>query len=85
MERTRLEDFVTVYSNSVQLEVSPWDFKFVFGEIKEASPIKLSIRDLIGVYMSPQHAKVFADVLNKNLKEYEEKFGKIPGPSEPQA
>lgn len=34
-------------------------------------------RVLSRIAMSPQHAKVFSDILAKGVKEYEEKFGEI--------
>jgi len=32
------------------------------------------------VMIDPQFAKVFSDILNKNIKKYEKKFGKIKAP-----
>src|SRR5260370_630066 len=78
-EHTRSDSFVSGYSNSVQLEVTPWDFKFNFGEIVEATEQQLRVRLWVAIYMSPQHAKVLSEVLAKNVATYESKFGKIPG------
>ncbi len=68
----------TIYSNNVQLRVSPWDFKFTFGEVIEVTEDSFEIKDKVVVYMSPQHAKAFADVMVKNLAQYEKNVGKIP-------
>jgi hypothetical protein len=79
--RNKAANYFSAYANSVQLETTPWDMKFVFGLISEATDQKLVIEDQCEVLLSPQHAKVFAAVLIRNIKQYEEKFGKIPGPA----
>jgi hypothetical protein len=79
--RTKAESFFSTYANSVQLEMTPWDFKFLFGILKVATEQKLEVEDSAQVYMSPQHAKVFAAVLVRHLKQYEQQFGTIPGPA----
>ena len=32
-ESVQSDKFISVYSNSANLEVTPWDFKFVFGAL----------------------------------------------------
>lgn len=71
----------TIYSNNVELRVSPYDFKMTFGEVVGLNGSSgLEVLAKCTVYMSPQHAKAFADMLVKNLAEYEVNVGKIPLP-----
>jgi hypothetical protein len=79
--RNKAERFFSIYTNSVQLEMTPWDLKFLFGTMTEATEQRLVVEDSCEVFMSPQHAKVLATLLVNNLKQYEDRFGKIPGPA----
>ena len=74
-----------LYANSVMFRTSFWDIAMDFGMIVEADEEKLVIHDLATVTMSPQHAKVFSEVLAKNIKLYEEQFGPIPSPPDDEA
>jgi hypothetical protein len=71
-----------VYSNNVALQVTPWDFKFDIGRLIEASAERLAYEVGVTVYMSPQHAKLFALMLARNVASYETQFGEIVLPSE---
>jgi hypothetical protein len=78
--------FVSVYSNDVQVQTSPWDLRLTFGELGdlEADPegnAMLSITQLAEVRLSPQLAKQLARILGEQLASYEDRFGDIPGPS----
>lgn len=68
----------TIYSNSVSLKVTPWDFKMTFGELIDATQDPIEVDEKVVVYMSPQHTKAFTAVLVNNLAEYEKAVGKIP-------
>jgi uncharacterized protein DUF3467 len=91
--RKNADTFVSVYSNNLQMEVSPWDFKLIFGEIEkgEADPtgqrlVKLHVEDKVRVSMSPQHAKAVLKVLQENVALYEKQIGPIPNqPDAPKA
>jgi hypothetical protein len=76
IEFTTSEKYVKLYSNSVNMTVTPWDFTLSFGEIKQPGE-KTVIEHLVGIVMSPQHAKVFANVLTANVREYEKNIGQI--------
>ncbi len=86
MESSRSEKFTSVYSNSTILEVTPWDFRFIFGVLIKA-PIgsAAKIENLTEVVMSPQHAKALLGVLGTNIQEYEKRVGeiKLPQPESP--
>ena len=36
------KDFISVYSNSANLEITPWDFKFIFGALEKGEDGKPS-------------------------------------------
>lgn len=78
------EKYAKMYSNSVNLVVTPWDFTFSFGEIKQPGE-KTVIENLVGIVMSPQHAKAFANILISKVHEYEKSIGeiKVPGLASP--
>jgi hypothetical protein len=77
-------DFRSVYTNNVQLTSTPYDFTFVFGE-NQAIKDNILIVDLhTKVTMSPQHAKVFAQILLDNLGKWEQAFGPIVAPNQAQ-
>jgi hypothetical protein len=73
--------FASLYINDVQIQITPWDFRFVLGVI-EKEPTKenatLGIKTLGEIRMSPQFAKRLYVVLGGQLKNYEESVGQIP-------
>ncbi len=80
IEISRREPGLFVYANQVGIAISPWDFKFQFGLITEASESILKAQEQVCVYMSPQHAKAFLELAMRQVSLYEEKFGPIPQP-----
>ena len=63
-----------VYCNEINLVMSHYDFIF---EIREILPNNLKVTHGT-ITLSPQHAKIFLNVLANNIKQYEELFGEIP-------
>jgi hypothetical protein len=84
LESFRSERFVSVYSNSMNLEVTPWDFKLIVGVLlkgqKPNEPPK--IENLVEVVMSPQHAKALLSILASNVQAYEKQVGEIKLPEQ---
>jgi len=76
-EQVIISDEASVYSNSVKLQISFYDFVLVFGEKTQNS-----INEKVKVAMSPQHTKVLTNLLNHYIEEYENKFGVIQIPKE---
>jgi hypothetical protein len=75
----RSDKFTKVYANSANLEITPWDFKLVFGElIRDKGEHK--IEEIVAVVMSPQHAKALLNVMQNNVREYEKQVGEIKLP-----
>lgn len=70
----------TYYSNEVHFYVSNSDFVFDFSAKdprKAGEAMKQNTKVQVRVVMSPQHAKIFANVLMENVKQYEERFGVV--------
>jgi Protein of unknown function (DUF3467) len=80
----RSETYAKLYANAANIEVTPWDFKLIFGELKR-SGTTFSIEQHFEVAMSPQHAKALSNLLNQNLREYEQQIGEIKLPRVPEA
>jgi hypothetical protein len=81
LETTESPTFQSVYSNSANLEVTPWDFKFVFGALKSQGAGKPpKIENRLEVVMSPQHAKALLGIFTTHLQEYEKQVGEIKLP-----
>ena len=72
------ESLPMFYANNVALKCSLWDFVLDFGLLHEATPQRIVYRDEVRVIMSPQHAKVFAQLLTDHINQYVDKFGPIP-------
>jgi hypothetical protein len=81
LESVQSDKFVSVYSNSANLEVTPWDFKFVFGALVKGEQGKLpKIENRVEVVMSPQHAKALLGIFTTYIQEYEKNVGEIKLP-----
>jgi hypothetical protein len=68
----------TYYSNVVRFYISNSDFVFDFAAKDPRSAgetIEEKTKVQVRVVMSPQHAKVFANLLVENMKQYEKTFG----------
>jgi flagellar protein FlaG len=72
-----LPEYRETYANSVQVRTNLWDIFLSFGTIMQHSPEEVEIRNFQGVYLSPQQAKAFLNVLQQNIQQYEAAFGEI--------
>jgi flagellar protein FlaG len=77
MNVVQTEDYRQSYANSVQVRVSAWDFQLTFGLASSESPDELTINNRETVFLSPQQAKAFWNVLGQNLAQYEQAFGAL--------
>ena len=57
--------------------MSVWDFFLGFGTLSQSAPEQITLESFGGVYLSPQQAKALCNLLEHNVKQYEETFGKI--------
>lgn len=78
------ENHTTHYSNSVQLEVSYFDFKLVFG-LNSVKDNKLKVEQFETIIITPQHARELAKVLVANIAKYEKDFMPLINKQENQA
>lgn len=77
----KADDFFFDYANFVQLENSPWDLKFTFGQLDQATkPPTTELRS--AVTMPWLSAKILAFFLIANVKGFEQTFGPIIVPPE---
>jgi hypothetical protein len=70
-------DYRESYANSVQMRVNIWDFFLVFGTLQQQSETQVEIRNIQGIYLSPQQAKALLGLLQQNIAGYESAFGEI--------
>ena len=70
-------DYRETYANSVQVRMSVWDFQLVFGTMQQVSPTEVDLNNFQAIYLSPQQAKALSNVLNHNVAQYEQAFGKL--------
>jgi Protein of unknown function (DUF3467) len=74
---TQAPDYRDIYSNSVQIRVSVWDFLLIFGRVHAETPEQVNVVNNAGVYLSPQQAKALWNILGQNLAQYEQTFGTL--------
>ncbi|MGO9126588.1 MAG: DUF3467 domain-containing protein [Terriglobales bacterium] len=65
------------YANSVQVRVNVWDFFLVFGTLQQQSDTQVEVKNIQGIYLSPQQAKALMSILQQNIAGYESAFGEI--------
>ncbi len=70
-------DYREAYANSVQVRTNLWDIFLMFGTLNQNAPDLVTIHNFQGVYLSPQQAKAFLNVLQQNVSQYEAAFGEI--------
>ncbi|MGC2637659.1 MAG: DUF3467 domain-containing protein [Acidobacteriaceae bacterium] len=70
-------EYHEIYSNSVQVRVSVWDFLLVFGLVHQDAPEQVNVQNALGVYLSPQQAKALFNILGQNIAQYEQTFGAL--------
>jgi len=82
-QTTKSENFRSLYSNNVSMTITPWDVVFAFGENQSVKDSILLVELHTRIVMSPQHAKIFSQVLATQISKYEETFGPISIPNQP--
>jgi uncharacterized protein DUF3467 len=70
-------DYRESYANSVQVRVNVWDFFLVFGTLQQQTESQVEVRNIQGIYLSPQQAKALMAILQQNIAGYESAFGEI--------
>lgn len=67
----------SVYVNSAQFQMTPWDITIRFGEVLGRDGNELLVEEKACVVMSPQHAKAMLELLQENLADFERRAGEI--------
>lgn len=63
----------SIYCNGIKVLISPFDFSFEIYNNSSNGTTRMG-----EIKMSPEHAKIFAQMLTQHIKNYEETFGEIP-------
>ena len=75
------ENYSRIYSNGVQLSMSPWDIRMDFGQMLEGELNKVALVTDVTILMSPSHAAAFCKALLSTIGKYENAFGPINDPT----
>lgn len=67
-----------IYTNIVEVESNLFDFILHFGNRDREQAQKGDFDSLVTVFMSPQHAKLLATILQNHVQMYEKNFGALP-------
>ena len=67
-----------IYTNIVEVESNLFDFILHFGNRDREQAQKGDFDSLVTVFMSPQHAKLLASILQNHVQMYEKNFGALP-------
>lgn len=67
LPRRQAPEYVSTYSNYVQIGTSPWDFQFLFFDMTEDEAGEMIREKKARVVMSPQHAVAFTQLLNETV------------------
>jgi hypothetical protein len=74
-----------LYSNGANVAMSQWDMVIDFQQSAPPSGTLLqgqawASRGVARIVISPTHAKVLADILNKAVRQWEAAYGELPPP-----
>jgi len=73
----RAPGHIARYANHANVASSPFDIRVNFAEIMPDEEGGYFFEDFVSITMSPQHAKALLFLLTKNIKRWEELFGKV--------
>lgn len=69
----------SVYCNHTQMLLGPFDITLRLGQLGFfESPEGMGAKELVRVFMSPQHMKALRDLFVRQVALYESRFGLIP-------
>lgn len=69
-----------IYTDRVEMAVQYYDIKLKLQQIVRADEDEVVLREAAIVVFSPPHAKALIEILERGLKSYEDRFGKIASP-----
>jgi len=77
-EVQQVTEIPEIYTNSVEVLVSPYEFLLQMG-----LETQRKVKPICNVRMSPQHAKIFLNILQQSIENYERNIGEIKIPKIP--
>jgi hypothetical protein len=75
---TRAPDFRTLFANQSRIRVAPGEVVMTFAIADDVHNFGTILTELVGIALTPTHAKTLAFILTETLKLYEETYGAIP-------
>lgn len=77
-ETVKSPEYISIYSNNIQLMASVFDFSLTFGEMTdEVIGGQAVVNQKARVILSKEMTKVLWALLDTNIKSYESQFGEI--------
>ena len=76
----RSEEFASLYANNVQIEISVWDLKMIFGQLDQSIPAPGRVEQHTAMAIPWIQAKLLAYYLQANIILHESDSGKISVP-----
>jgi|SRR5579864_482048 len=76
----RGDGFVSIYTNDIQVQTSPWDMRLVLSELGDSDDVSVNVKQLAEIRLSIEIAKRLTLMLAEQLNLFEATFGQIPGP-----
>ncbi|MCA1625273.1 MAG: DUF3467 domain-containing protein [Acidobacteria bacterium] len=67
----RATDYGVIYSDTVRMSLSAYDFKLTFSVNETLPDNSVLITEMITVALTPQHVKDLVETLNQNIARYE--------------
>ena len=73
--RIKPPDTKFIYSNSVAILATQWDFQFIFGQVREGEPGQFVAEDQVTIVMTPEHALALFKAIEQNIRRFKEASG----------
>jgi hypothetical protein len=73
------DELPTYYANNAEFFITNWDMRFRFGHIETIENSEISIKNILTVFMSIEHARVFIAKAKESLDRWDEANAKKEG------
>lgn len=70
-----------IYANASRMAISPWDVRFVFGQVLERGGETIN-EDAVTIIVAPAQAKALLNALTTTVNMFEQTFGEIKDPTQ---
>lgn len=87
IRREKAPQHFSIYANDIQVQTSPWDVRFLFGQVAGPAPnntddAPIVVQQQAELHISPQLAKKLMQILTAQIAVYERELGPIPSPTD---